>query len=456
MAHTLSRRGLLKGAAAAGVAACTPHTGGDTAGSTPGSTPGKIEHIIMVMMENRSFDHWYGARHLIEGVTDEDGLVAGMSNPSPAGDSIEIFHAEQLCPNDPPHGWDSSRRQFDKGANDGFAIEQGARYDSDGAEVMGYLTRDDLPISYALADAYRTCDRYFCSVMGSTWPNRFFGHMGSSQGVTNNDFPEDSAYTDPSVWAKLDEIGVDWGYYYTDLSYLSLLYQQIDVSRGRLVEEFFEDLEAGQLAPVVWVDPGFSYNDNHPPHHPALGELFLASIHEAIATSSLWDKVLVLVTYDEHGGFFDHVPPPTHADDRADQGFDQLGFRVPTVLFGGYVKPGIDHTLYDHTSWLRWICETHGIEPWNSHIAAADPLSDVVDTDALTAGTPHPPVQLPAFEFDESTLDPQCTTLDLRDKSGLEAIARHMRLLGLPDRLHDRQGLATLFRHLWRRRGLIG
>ena len=471
MAKKLTRRGLLKGAAAgitAGVAAsatsaaCAPKgaTPGDDTGGTGGdggttTPPGKIEHIIMVMMENRSFDHWYGARRLLEGRKDEDGLVEGMSNPSPTGKAVPISHAVQLCVDDPSHSWNGSHTQFNDGACDGFASVHGQIYGNDGADAMAYLTRDDLPISYALADAYTHCDRYFCSVMSSTWPNRFYGHLGSSQGMTGNDVPAEG-YTDPSVWQKLDEIGVDWVYYYTDVSFLSLLYKQIDVSRGRFLEDFFDALEDGELPPVVWVDPGFSYNDNHPPHHPALGELFLASLHEAIATSPLWDKVLVIVTYDEHGGFFDHVPPPTTEDDRADEGFDQLGFRVPTVIFGGYVKQQVDHSQYDHTSWLRWICDQHGIDPWTARIAAADPLSGVLDTEAMAAGTPRAPVELPAFDFDESLLGPECNYFDLRDHQHLAKLQRHMQGLGLPDRLQDRQRLATLFRQVWHRRGLIG
>ena len=411
----------------------------------------------MVMMENRSFDHWYGARALHEGRSDEDGLAAGMSNPSPQGEDIPVFHATELCPNDPPHGWSSSHDQFNAGACDGFARVHGTSHGTDGAEAMAYLQREDLPISYALADGYRLCDRYFCSLMTGTWPNRLYGQMGSSQGLTGNSLPSDaSGLTDASVWKKLDEAGVDWGFYYSDLSFLSLLHNQVDVSRGKGIEELFSALERGELPPVVWVDPAFSYNDNHPPHHPALGELFLAALHEALATSPLWDKVLVLITYDEHGGFFDHVPPPLAADDRAADGFDQLGFRVPSLLLGGYVKPGVDHAVYDHTSWLAWICQQHGIAPWTARIAAADPLSAVLDADAMAAGQPRPPIELPGFSFDESQLGPECSYFDLRDHQHLERLRQRMLELGLPDGLQDRRKLATLFQQIGRRRGLVG
>ena len=447
MSRKLSRRGLLKGAAAAGAVACTrpaaPGTGGGAGDDSAPPATGSIEHVIMVMMENRSFDHWYGARALLEGRSEEDGLTAEMSNPAPDGTLIPVFHATELCVPDPPHSWSGSHNQFDKGACDGFAQAQAASHGGDGADVLGYLTREELPVSYALADAYTQCDRYFASLMTSTWPNRFYGHCGSSQGMPGNDLPDGGAFTDPSIWAKLDEIGVDWGYYYTDLNYQSLLYSQIDVSRGKLIEELFRALEDGELPPVVWIDPGFSYNDNHPPHHPAMGELFLAALHESLATSPLWDKVLVVVTYDEHGGFFDHVPPPLVPDDRAADGFDQLGFRVPTVILGPWVRQGVDHTQYDHTSWLRYLCDKYGIEPWNARIAAADPLSGAIDTDAMARNEPRAAVELPAFSFDESLLGPECTDLLPRDLQSL-------------GRLHDRPRLARLFHDVWRKRGLIG
>ncbi len=455
MGGRLSRRGLLSGAAAGVAAACAPKGAGTDSGS--GGEPGRIDHIIMVMMENRSFDHWYGSRALLEGRKDEDGLVEGMSNPSPDGKAVPVFHATELCPNDPPHSWNSSHDQFNDGACDGFARVHGERYGTDGAEAMAYLTRQDLPVSYALADGYRHCDRYFASLMSSTWPNRFYGALGSSQGVRTNDFPEGGGgYTDPSVWKKLDEKGVDWGYYYSDLSFLSLLYNQVDASRGQLIEAFFQGLEKGELPPVCWVEPAFSYNDNHPPHHPALGELFLAAIHEALATSPLWDRVLVLITYDEHGGFFDHVAPPKAPDDRAADGFDQLGFRVPAVLLGGYVQPGIDHAQYDHTSWLAWVCQKHGIEPWTARIAAADPFSQVLDTAAMTRGEPRAPITLPAFSFDETLLGPECSYFDLRDQQHLEKLRLQMARLGLPDGLQDRRRLAAFYQALWKRRGLVG
>ena len=116
----------------------------------------------------------------------------------------------------------------------------------------------------------------------------------------------------------------------------------------------------------------------------------------------------LIVTYDEHGGFFDHVAPPTSADDNADIGFDQLGFRVPTLLVGPYVRPGVDHTTYDHTSWLKYVCERFGLTPWTARIEAATSIAGVLDTDRMARGEATSPIELPAWDLDDSAVGDEC------------------------------------------------
>ena len=143
--------------------------------------PVGIQNIVVVMFENRSYDHLLGARKL-EGLGG-DGLVAGMANPNLAGAMIPVYPAPMngLCVPDPPHGWSSSHDQWGLGMNQGFLAEY-QRSHNDGAltHVMQYLTRAHVPVAWSLADNYTTCDRYFCSVMGPTWPNRMFWHSGDS------------------------------------------------------------------------------------------------------------------------------------------------------------------------------------------------------------------------------------------------------------------------------------
>lgn len=446
----LTRREALKAAAAA-TAAASCGTGGDSGEAASG--PGSIETIIIVMMENRSFDHWLGARKLLEGAA-EEGLTATMSNNTAAGVVVTPFAETAPCPSDPPHGWTSCHDQWNEGLNDGFVSEYAARNGTDGSGVMAYQTRETTPISWALADSFGVCDQYFCSVMGPTWPNRFYAHMASSEGKQDNSLPDGGGFTEMNIWRALSAAGVDWAYYYSDLPILGLMADTWDDNRVGMIEDFYQKAEAGTLPPVVWVDPAFSYNDNHPPHHPGLGELFLASIYEALAASPQWERCLLIVTYDEHGGFFDHVPPGACDDDRADEGFDQLGFRVPTLLIGPWVKQGAISTTFDHTSWLKMVCETHGITPWNTRLEWATSIAAGIDQDRLARNEPLPAVALPAFDFDPETVGDECFYGQTLPRP-LQALRDHCEAQGLPYRLADRGAVVGPFVRQWKRRGLV-
>ncbi len=401
-----SRREALVGAAAS-VAACTGPK--DDTGATPAPEAATIDTIVVLMMENRSFDHYLGTLRLLEGRDDVDGLDAAMSNPGSAGDEYPVSPSTVDCVADPGHGWNDSHDQFNDGANDGFVrtYEDRAAPGLE-AESMGYLTRAELPITYALADAYTVCDAWFCSVMGPTWPNRMYGHAATSEGQKGNDFPTGGAFTFPTVWTKLDEAGIPWRYYYTDVPFLGLFANHLRDGTYGYLEEFLEDAEAGTLPPVVWVDPGFSYNDDHPPHHPGLGQEMIKLVYEALSRSPQWGRCLLVITYDEHGGFYDHVAPPTTEDDFASTGFDRMGFRVPTLLVGPYVRPGAEHTTFDHTSWIKYVCERHGIDPWNARLRAANSIGVALDTARMAVSDATAPVALPVWDFDETTVGPEC------------------------------------------------
>jgi len=363
--------------------------------------PGRIDTVVVVMMENRSFDHVFGALKLLEG-RDIDGLDPAMINATREGAAIAPGEVVQHCADDPPHGWTSSHDQYNGGLNDGFVREfQDSHPDADPAQAMSYQTRDTMPISYALADAYQIPQRWFCSVMGPTWPNRFYGHAGSSGGLQSNELPDQGLFTFPTVWSKLDGAGVAWKYYYTDLPFIALFDGHFRQDVVLELERFFADAAAGGLPPVCWIDPGFAFNDDHPPHPVGRGQEFIAAVYEALAASPHWENCLLLITYDEHGGFFDHVPPPTTGDDDADLGFDQMGFRVPAVLAGPYVKAGSSTEVFDNTSWLKYICETLGIDPWTARIQAANSIGSLIDTDRVARNEPAAPIILPDFTWAE-------------------------------------------------------
>lgn len=415
----MTRREALRDlSAAAGAAAAPTLLGcGDDTSSTgdPPAGPTGITHIVVVMMENRTYDHYFGARSLVEG-RGGDGLTADMANLDAMGASRAVYAESVFCVPDPPHGWDSSHLQFAAGMNSAFVTEYEADHPGVAPYVMGYFQREQLPVSYALADAYTTCDRWFSSVMGPTWPNRFYLHAAQSGGLMSNAVPPDF----PTIYDKLDAAGIEWMYYYSDLPFIATM----GITQNLQLEFFFEEAKAGQLKPVTVIDPSFGLNDDHPPHHPLMGQQFIASIYQALATSPHWNNCLLVVIYDEHGGFYDHVPPPKAADDRAAEGFDQLGFRVPALIVGPYVKKGyVSSTVYDHTSVLKHIENMFGLTALTARDAAASDLSDAIDQERLAAGAPEPPVELPVVMFDESMLDASCMAAASKHKTELELFA---------------------------------
>ena len=431
----MKRRDALKtlgGLAGAGaVARFLPGCGSDDGG------PVGITTYVYLMMENRSYDHYLGARSMLEGLPG-DGLRAGLSNPDRNGVPVAPFAApddhngaaSSLCDIDPPHGWDASHLQFNNGAMDGFVTEHQADHGSATAiEPMKYMTRANLPITWALADAYTSCDRWFCSVMGPTLPNRAYWHTGTSFGInTNNEILEKfSSVPVPTIYNRLDEKGVDWAYYYGSLAVVSLLANpgpfQLDLGpndgTGRIRRfgdaklgngQFFKDAAAGTLPSVVYIDPAYGTNDDHPPVHPILGQELIASIYTALAKSPQWKNILFVVTYDENGGYYDHVAPPTTTDstlaDFGVDGFQQLGFRVPTMVIGPYVKEGyVSSVVFDHTSALKHLQNVFGLEGLTARMEAATDLSDCIDTERLARGEPRPPVAIPTIDSNEWPID---------------------------------------------------
>jgi phospholipase C len=319
---------------------------------------------------------------------------------------------EAMCVPDPPHGWDASRVQLAGGTNEGFVIAHQNAHDSDLLiDPMQYMLREHVPVTHALADAYTTCDRWFSSILGPTLPNRMYWHAATSNGAKSNDEVVAGAFTGiTSLYHQMDAAGIDWAYYYGDVPVLGVI-EDLDLE-GRLrrfMWEFIDDAAAGVLPPVVYVDPGFGYNDDHPPHHPMLGQMFLSAFYNALATSPQWPNMLVCMTYDENGGFFDHVVPPTAPDERAAEGFDQLGFRVPAMVMGPWAKSGyVSSVQYDHTSALKQVSNAHGLEPMSMRQAAANDLSDCIDFERLDRDEPTAAITLPAVEIDDATLPDFC------------------------------------------------
>jgi phospholipase C len=455
------RRALQQIGAAAGAAAVAPWLKGcsetETAFVAAPLRPEEldIETVIFVMMENRSFDHYFGSLSLAEGRA-VDGLTAALSNPRPDGSPVAPFPMDLRCVADPPHGWTRSRRQFNDGANDGFVQQHYEGIVEDGLpvevadQVMGYAMRTDLPFMYALADEFVLCERWFCSVMGPTWPNRFYLHSAQSNGRINNDFPDDivTGFTWPSIYDRLNAAGIEWKDYYSDLSFLFLwgrLREQ--TQRFATIPQFIDDARSGRLPPVCHVQPlyfGPAGNDDHPPHDIARGQVFLSTILRALAEGPQWSRSLLILTYDEHGGFYDHVPPPTVDDERSADGFGQLGFRIPSLVISPYAQRGFaSPTLYEHSSVPAFIEWLFGLEPLTVRDAQANYFLDTFDLDRVRRHDPRPLPQLPIVDVDPDVA-PEC--LPFEGGGAGDELAQLADVGGIPAHLDRRRNGPDLLR----------
>lgn len=378
-----------------------------------------IEHIVVLMMENRSFDHLFGSLSLLEGRA-VDGLTGRETNPDGNGDPVAVFNLGAAnIETDPSHSWDGSHAQWNDGANDGFVTSFAAAGAPDPGQIMGYYDRARLPISYALADHYALCERWFASVMGPTWPNRFHLNLGTSHGAMTNDPISDV----PSVFDRLDDAGISNVYYNAGLPFA---FSYGKTTGFGTMTEFFEAAAAGTLPSFCMVDPVFTIgenigNDDHPPCDPMLGQAFIASIYAALAASPKWNNTLLVLTYDEHGGLFDHVPPPQTEDERPE--FRQLGFRVPAVVIGARVRRGcVNATQLDHVSVVSTITRKWGLEPLSTRVTSTNDLSSCLDPAFID--DPQPAIDLPMLTVRRPAEPPEGTVLP-GQRELLELCERH-------------------------------
>lgn len=403
----LTRRGVLAGlgaGAAVGLIGC----GGDSASGQPDAGPGSpdapddractatstqtpaqllahIDAIVVLCMENRSFDHYLGSLRLAEGRADIDGLTGAETNPRDNGTLVGVHPLADFTPVDPPHSWDACHSQWNKGKNNGFVIAHAGENESD---VMGYHVRSQLPVTYALADAGVVCNRWFASCLGPTWPNRFYLHGATSKGRQSN-LPV-AGFT--SIFDRLAAKGVAATNYYSDVAWATGAYAKFGGLAG--IEQFFVDAAAGNLPPFSIIDPAFfggGANDDHPDHDIRLGQALIGSVAGAIAQSPQWKRTLFVVTYDEHGGFYDHVPPPAAIDDDAD--FRLLGFRVPSLVIGPTVRRGcaVDD-VFEHSSVVATATRRFGLDRLTARGDAAADLSPCIDPRRIDGDTLPPPV----------------------------------------------------------------
>jgi phospholipase C len=358
-----------------------------------------IETIVVLCMENRSFDHVVGSLRL-EGRADVDGLTGAESNPDRDGNPVAVHPLDDVTLADPPHNWDACHQQWNGGANDGFVRAHAGAHQAD---VMGYLVCAQRPVTFALADAGVVCHRWFSACLGPTWPNRAYLHAATSRGMQQD---KPMLFLKPTIWDRLAGVRLDGINYYHDLPWVLGGFGQ--TSGLAPVEQFFEDAAAGALPPLAVIDPAFfggGASDDHPNHDVPLGQALVASVVAALGASPQWNRCLFVLTYDEHGGLFDHVAPPAVSPEvEPEAAFGTLGFRVPSLVLGPHVRRGhaVD-TVFEHSSIPATVCRRFGLPPLNPRAAAAADLSSCIDP--LRLDTPLPPPQLPMVEISAQRLD---------------------------------------------------
>jgi phospholipase C len=409
----ISRRDLLKGAAAAGGLAALGATGakadpinwvvkqalGEVAPRTP------INHTVVLMMENRSVDHYLGwlakerGTAAFDAVQDQTFLDSAGNPHTSAWWGKGSDHEDYAgCGfEDPGHGWGNGRVQLNGKTFAGYSPTDRSTW-ADGflktgsgndAFAISYYERSDLPVTSALVDEFTTFDRYFCSVLASTYPNREYQHSAQSGGIDNNDFPPQrgkmTGFDWPTIWTLLDNAGISWAYYYGNAPVIAL-WGPRHAKNARHVSTYYADCAAGMLPQVCFVDPYFITdqglaNDDHPHADIRLGQEFISDVVTAFIESPHWQKGAFFLNYDEWGGFGDHVPPPKAANDvYKAQGFDQMGFRVPTQLISPFARGGrVDHGVYDHVSILKFIEGNYGLPPLNVRDASATDIGAAFD-----------------------------------------------------------------------------
>jgi phospholipase C len=356
----------------------------------------KIEHIVVLLLENRSFDHMLGYLSLDGGRGDIDGLKAGMSNEA-GGETYPINHLPETHPPDPrwdpDHSGGATEKQINGGKMDGFAasfaetLAKRGVTDPDPGMVMGYYNATDLPVYDHLAEHFCVCDAWHSSVPGATWPNRLYAVAGSADGSRDDKPIPPPLYTKHSFVRHLEAAHVDWRWYTYDFGTLrcvdaryllthrehfayverTKLPLDVRIEEELLLDEdsasFIEDAQRGKLAPMSWIDPNFKdfnlahaqSNDDHPPSDVGAGQELAMLVYNALASGPKWNETLLLITYDEHGGFHDHVPPPKAPDDDPKM-FGSYGVRVPALVVSPWVKPGsVSSVLFDHASIIKTI-----------------------------------------------------------------------------------------------------
>ncbi len=442
-----SRRELLKGAAVAtGLGfvslALPPNVRKALAAPVPkGGSIEDIEHIVILMQENRSFDEYFGTLPGVRGFADRSVKLPSGATVFDQPDSTHAdgylapfrYNTAKTSAAATPgldHGWETQHAAWNNGAMDGWVAAKSAY-------TMGYFARQDLPFHFALAEAFTVCDAYHCSVLGPTNPNRLHMFTGMIDGTGAYEGPiidNTPAYYNPYLtWTtypeRLQAAGITWQVYQEEDNYddnaLEWFKQYAEAKpssalfrRGMTKKPagwFEDDAKAGRLPQVSWIVAP-SAQSEHPNWMPAAGAQYIASKIDAIASNpDLWAKTAFILTYDENDGYFDHVPPVTppkgtvgeFANTTAGGGLPiGLGFRVPTVIVSPWTTGGkVCSELLDHTSLIRFIEARFGVTEPNITAWRRKTVGDMTSAFSFTKGAKAFPTTTRALKVAATTAD---------------------------------------------------
>ena len=384
--------------------------------------PDRIQHVFVLMLENRSFDHMLGFSQITgtDAVTGQPTTTEGVDpvrdqNKGPDGRPVTVSTpAEWALAHDPGHEFPDVREQLcgSDGAypninNSGFVTNYAKVDAMHPGDIMKCYAPEQLPVINMLAREFAVCDRWFSSLPGPTWPNRFFIHAASSAGLDHSPTTANIAssllingykFENGTIYDRLDDEGMSWAIYKGDPfpQALAISGMTLRLAEGRFHE--FEDFsghvqDPNYRASYTFIEPDYHVaadfaggNSQHPKDDVTRGEALLKKVYEAIRNSPHWENSVLIVTYDEHGGFYDHVAPPRTVapgdpltdpeNNRYNFDFRQLGVRVPALVISPLIPRGIiDHTVYDHTSALATVEHIFGLLPLTERDRQANTLN---------------------------------------------------------------------------------
>jgi len=426
-------------------------------GQPTGAFP--FDHIVILMMENHSFDCYFGMLPKL-GQPQADGFAFDAfgqpADRNPLGEGYVVpSPATSDCQASVTQNWNATHHQINGGRMDGFAKTD--------PQAMVYWTDQDLPFYYSLAKSFTLANRWFCSAPCQTYPNRRFLMAGTAYGniTTDNASLSDPPPPNGTIFDRLSAQGIGWKNYFTDLPATAIIPSTVVKYPTTLapIASFFTDCAAGTLPPVSFVDPEFGILGEAPglqdvplppaaaaqraaaeasetssfggseenPQNIQIGQLFSSRVVDAVLNSPAWSRTLLIWTYDEHGGYYDHVPPPAaiKPDDIPPKlkptdvpgAYDIYGPRVPSVVVSPYSRPGaVSNVVYDHTSILATIEAQWNLPALTYRDANAATLSDFLDTSSPALLDPPSLAAAPTPDFSPG----KCNT----DEPSLPVITR--------------------------------